>query len=374
MLTLALNNAAPRQATTMLPNWLTREKDSSYRPPSHVDVHFEHRGAAHEQRNDLMARIDSCDCQTWPACLLRGAIPAPARGSTSESTPNSRNSRSPRRRGGMSDVNVMDPALLTPGSLILVIWVDDPSRLLRENRPFTMSVSLAAYFSRIGYNPSRSGYNSFLIHGLARNVIITGVAPGFSRVGIMPDDAAGRPIFSEISRFPRLLIPLLLHTLSFHPHRLSKLHLHHCTWLRDSRVMCYEVRLQGGSLPCEPRYGLCSERAARYKGAAVPAPTGCAGRIGAACTGRGGGGAPGPGSKVPSHRGSLLTSVTSVDSGVPTRLGSLTAVPEVLDLHRQSTVELFSLDNSLVAEEELRRDQPEGQPNDAFPTRDSTFL
>ncbi|KAJ8888177.1 hypothetical protein PR048_007664 [Dryococelus australis] len=35
-------------------------------------------------------------------------------------------------------------------------------------------------------------------------------APGFSHVGIVPDDAAGRWVFSGISRFPRLCIPALL--------------------------------------------------------------------------------------------------------------------------------------------------------------------
>ncbi|KAJ8888404.1 hypothetical protein PR048_007894 [Dryococelus australis] len=38
------------------------------------------------------------------------------------------------------------------------------------------------------------------------------VTPGFSYVGIVPDDAAGRRVFSGISRFPRPFIPALLHT------------------------------------------------------------------------------------------------------------------------------------------------------------------
>ncbi|KAJ8879809.1 hypothetical protein PR048_020417 [Dryococelus australis] len=37
------------------------------------------------------------------------------------------------------------------------------------------------------------------------------VAPGFSRVGIVPYDAAGRRVFSGISRFPGPCIPALLH-------------------------------------------------------------------------------------------------------------------------------------------------------------------
>ncbi|KAJ8866756.1 hypothetical protein PR048_032617 [Dryococelus australis] len=39
-----------------------------------------------------------------------------------------------------------------------------------------------------------------------------GAALGFLHVGIVPDDAAGRRIFSEISRFPRLFIPALLYS------------------------------------------------------------------------------------------------------------------------------------------------------------------
>ncbi|KAJ8876628.1 hypothetical protein PR048_021073 [Dryococelus australis] len=39
-----------------------------------------------------------------------------------------------------------------------------------------------------------------------------GVASGFSHVGIVLDDAAGRRVFSGVSRFPRLYIPALLHT------------------------------------------------------------------------------------------------------------------------------------------------------------------
>ncbi|KAJ8898382.1 hypothetical protein PR048_003742 [Dryococelus australis] len=43
-------------------------------------------------------------------------------------------------------------------------------------------------------------------------VLIPGLAHfGFSQVGIVPDDAAGLRVFSGISRFPRSLIPALLH-------------------------------------------------------------------------------------------------------------------------------------------------------------------
>ncbi|KAJ8890889.1 hypothetical protein PR048_010398 [Dryococelus australis] len=39
-----------------------------------------------------------------------------------------------------------------------------------------------------------------------------GATPGFSHVGIVPDDAAGRRVFSGISFFPDPFIPALLHT------------------------------------------------------------------------------------------------------------------------------------------------------------------
>ncbi|KAJ8894561.1 hypothetical protein PR048_007218 [Dryococelus australis] len=44
----------------------------------------------------------------------------------------------------------------------------------------------------------------------------------FSHVGIVPDDAAGRSVFSGISRLPHHFIPALIHTYLDHPHRLSR--------------------------------------------------------------------------------------------------------------------------------------------------------
>ncbi|KAJ8876652.1 hypothetical protein PR048_021099 [Dryococelus australis] len=47
----------------------------------------------------------------------------------------------------------------------------------------------------------------------ANQVLIPGkVAPGVSHVGIVPDNAAGREIFSGISRFSHPFILVLLHT------------------------------------------------------------------------------------------------------------------------------------------------------------------
>ncbi|KAJ8888441.1 hypothetical protein PR048_007931 [Dryococelus australis] len=44
--------------------------------------------------------------------------------------------------------------------------------------------------------------------------------PGFSRVGIVPDGAAGRRVFSGISRFPRPFISVLLHSYLISPREL----------------------------------------------------------------------------------------------------------------------------------------------------------
>ncbi|KAJ8876085.1 hypothetical protein PR048_023994 [Dryococelus australis] len=45
---------------------------------------------------------------------------------------------------------------------------------------------------------------------------------GFSQVGIVPDDAIGRRVFSGISRFPHPFIPALINCNLTHPHRLSR--------------------------------------------------------------------------------------------------------------------------------------------------------
>ncbi|RZF32920.1 hypothetical protein LSTR_LSTR015696 [Laodelphax striatellus] len=68
------------------------------------------------------------------------------------------------------------------------------------------------------------------------------------------------------------------------------------------------------------RYGLCSKRAARYKGTTGQMPR---------TQGHGGlqVGPPGGPAPLPNHRGSVLTSLTSVES-VPVRQGPLCTVPE----------------------------------------------
>ncbi|KAJ8867541.1 hypothetical protein PR048_031343 [Dryococelus australis] len=51
---------------------------------------------------------------------------------------------------------------------------------------------------------------------------IPGWVTGFLQVGIVPDSAVGRRVFSGISRFPRPFIPVPLHIHISNPHRLSR--------------------------------------------------------------------------------------------------------------------------------------------------------
>ncbi|KAJ8890303.1 hypothetical protein PR048_009811 [Dryococelus australis] len=60
----------------------------------------------------------------------------------------------------------------------------------------------------------------------------------FSHVGIMQDDAAGRWVFSGISRFPHLFILVLLHTHLNHHHRLSGPHCIAAHFLLRTRLFC----------------------------------------------------------------------------------------------------------------------------------------
>ncbi|KAJ8865783.1 hypothetical protein PR048_033305 [Dryococelus australis] len=64
---------------------------------------------------------------------------------------------------------------------------------------------------------TRRGRGGLVVRLLASRLakscsIPDGVATGFPHVGIVPDDAAGRPVFSGISRFSHLCISALLHT------------------------------------------------------------------------------------------------------------------------------------------------------------------
>ncbi|KAJ8895353.1 hypothetical protein PR048_000685 [Dryococelus australis] len=82
---------------------------------------------------------------------------------------------------------------------IAVVGGESSSRLwrdcgvLRHSRQMLYLLVLAYHQGELGSIPVR-------------------VIPGFSHVGIMPDDAAGRRVFSGISRFLRPFVPALLHT------------------------------------------------------------------------------------------------------------------------------------------------------------------
>ncbi|KAJ8882672.1 hypothetical protein PR048_014484 [Dryococelus australis] len=62
------------------------------------------------------------------------------------------------------------------------------------------------------YNLYVTHYDKFKSHLGGPGSIPSGVAPRFSHVGVVLDDAAGRRTFTWISRFPRPCIPALLHT------------------------------------------------------------------------------------------------------------------------------------------------------------------
>ncbi|KAJ8870117.1 hypothetical protein PR048_029129 [Dryococelus australis] len=83
-------------------------------------------------------------------------------------------------------------------------------RVLEETRGYS-SASGATVAKRLARSPPTKANR------------VQSPAGGFSRVGVVPDDAVGRRAFSGISRFPRPFIPALLHTHLNHPHRLSRL-------------------------------------------------------------------------------------------------------------------------------------------------------
>ncbi|KAJ8898162.1 hypothetical protein PR048_003522 [Dryococelus australis] len=131
---------------------------------------------------------------THPVCSARIAVlvpgPSPERGGSSIQHPGRRPERrlSPRARG------LCVPALRCKSW----IKVQRQGVVVREtgaprgNPPANAVRLLASHQDEPGSTPD-------------------GFIPGFSHVGIVPGDAAGRRVFSGISRLPRLLIPALLH-------------------------------------------------------------------------------------------------------------------------------------------------------------------
>ncbi|KAJ8894539.1 hypothetical protein PR048_007196 [Dryococelus australis] len=84
-----------------------------------------------------------------------------------------------------------------------------------------------------------------------------GVAPGFSHVRIVPDDAAGRRVFSGIFRFPRPFIPALPPT-SLHPSSAHKTSMYSGAWHCSNAIVVssthHQLRLDNfaGCLDWEP--------------------------------------------------------------------------------------------------------------------------
>ncbi|KAJ8896966.1 hypothetical protein PR048_002312, partial [Dryococelus australis] len=106
---------------------------------------------------------------------------------------------------------------------------------------------------------------------------IPGRVTGFSQVVIVPDDAVGRRVFSGISRFPRYLIPALLHIHFNHRRRLSRPRLA----VVSERLVCSpptnanRAQSPAGSLPhfrTWESYGRCCWSVGFSRGSTVPPP------------------------------------------------------------------------------------------------------
>ncbi|KAJ8891608.1 hypothetical protein PR048_004136 [Dryococelus australis] len=95
-------------------------------------------------------------------------------------------------------------------------WAQPPSLERLHGRvltPETPSNQPTAFFLHY----VRRGHGGVVVRLLASHQgepdsIPGGVAPGFPHIGIVPDDAVGRWVFSGISRFPRPCIPVLLYS------------------------------------------------------------------------------------------------------------------------------------------------------------------
>ncbi|KAJ8875393.1 hypothetical protein PR048_023288 [Dryococelus australis] len=139
------------------------------------------------------------------------------------------------------------PGRVTPGFSQVEIVLDDaagggfsrgsPVSLALPFRRCSMQTSSALMTSRSGFNP-RAGHS------------------GFSHVGIVPDDFAGRWIFSGISRFPRPCIPALLHSHFTSPSSALKISL-----LRAAQISeLISTRLRGRCKQAVDRLGEVSVR------------------------------------------------------------------------------------------------------------------
>ncbi|KAJ8891622.1 hypothetical protein PR048_004150 [Dryococelus australis] len=95
-----------------------------------------------------------------------------------------------------------------------VHWTGVSQKGLGIRERFTLRLPPAgtAVAERIDYSPPPQGEPGSIPGGVT----------GFSHVGIVPDDAVGRRVFSGISRFPRPFVPAPLHIHSNQSHLLSR--------------------------------------------------------------------------------------------------------------------------------------------------------
>ncbi|KAJ8888859.1 hypothetical protein PR048_008353 [Dryococelus australis] len=138
------------------------------------------------------------------------------------------------------------------GVLIVLLGRHSRCQRRRSRRPDDADVDAGCVVLLACYSTSSS---SLALHAaLPRNETPGGVAPGFSRVGIVADDAAGRRVFSGIFRFPGPLIPALLH-----PHLASPSSqnldgpIPAFTWSDFAKPWKTEIRMAGpGIVPTAP--------------------------------------------------------------------------------------------------------------------------
>ncbi|KAJ8894037.1 hypothetical protein PR048_006647 [Dryococelus australis] len=112
---------------------------------------------------------------------------------------------------------------LKPKFKVVLKWLEKSS-----TKPFCINCKI------ISISLGNRGRGGVVVRQLASQQDELGSIPdrvtsGFSQVGIMPDDATGRQVFSRISCFPRPFIPALLHTHLTTP---SSLHAPRNQWQR----------------------------------------------------------------------------------------------------------------------------------------------
>ncbi|KAJ8866336.1 hypothetical protein PR048_032179 [Dryococelus australis] len=165
------------------------------------------------------------DFRTWESCrtmplasgFSRGSPVSPALAFRCCSTPTSVNLRRSQELRG-------NGYLVSFHVIHLKLCCSVAAASVRLSRRFPNNLKQLPQHSELWtYRQIFKTHREVLASHQGESGIIPGrVTFGFSRVGIVPDDAAGRRVFSGISRFPRPSVPVLLHTHLNHPHRLSR--------------------------------------------------------------------------------------------------------------------------------------------------------